>query len=90
MKATYEDGTPVREGDRIRHTQSAGGLLPSSGAREGVAAKFPRSERELEAMRDYNEKVGYVALDPDELVLKTVDHAGRDWYYYLHGKVERL
>ena len=90
MRATYEDGTPVQEGDRIRHTQSAGGLLPSSGAREGVAVKFPRSERELEAMRAYNEKVGYLALDPDELVLKTVDHAGLDRYYYLHGKVERL
>ena len=85
----YEDGTPVQEGDRIRHTQSSGGLLPSSGSREGVAAKFPRSERELEAMRAYNEKVGYLALDPDELVLKTVDHTGRDRYYYLHGTVER-
>lgn len=90
MKATYEDGTPVQEGDQIRHTQSSGGLLPSSGSREGIAAKFPRSERELEAMRDYNEKVGYVALDPDELVLKTLDHTGRERYYYLHGKVERL
>ena len=90
MRATYEDGTPVQEGDRIRHTQSAGGLLPSSEAREGVAAKFPRSERELEAMRDYNEKVGYLALDPDELMLKTVDHTGQNRYYYLHGKVERL
>ena len=90
MRATYEDGTPVQEGDRIRHTQSAGGLLPSSVAREGVAAKFPRSERDLEAMRDYNEKVGYLALDPDELMLKVGDHTGLDRYYYLHGKVERL
>ncbi len=90
MKATYEDGTPVQEGDLILHTQSSGGLLPSSGSREGVAAKFPRSERELEAMRAYNEKVGYLALDPDELVLKTVDHTGRDRYYNLHGTVERL
>ena len=40
-------------------------------------------------MRAYNEKVGYLALDPDELVLKTVDRTGRDRYYYLHGTVER-
>ena len=90
MNYTYTDGAPVQEGDKIRHRQSSGGILPSTGWREGVATRFPRSERELEEMRRFNEARGYVALDPDELVLMQEDRHGEKRYYYLHGEVERV
>lgn len=90
MRVTYADGAPVQEGDKIRHRQSSGGILAPTGWKEGVATKFPRSERELEEMRKYNEARGYIALDPDEIVLMQEDRHGEKRYYHLHGEVERV
>ena len=96
--ATYTDGTPVREGDRIRYQQTPGGLIPASGEwTYGIAAKRPYSDEERASMEAFNEKQGYVALDPDEIYLcreepiRWGSSETRPGYYYIVSHiVERV
>lgn len=85
--ATYIDGSEVKEGDKIRYRQAPGGLLASSGEwRYGVAFKRPIVPEELARIRAFNEKQGYVLLDPDELYLKE----GNRLYYIVGHQVEKV
>lgn len=47
MQATYTDGTPVQEGDRVRYRQTPGGLLSRGGWTEGVAVPYEVDTDEL-------------------------------------------
>lgn len=85
MIATYTDGSEVAEGDSIRYHQAPGGLMPHGDWQYGVARKFPRSPEEVERMLAFNEREGFLALDPDELHLHNVDTQGRDRYYMIAG-----
>lgn len=80
---TYTDSTEVKEGDKIRYRQAPGGLLPASPEwTYGVATTYPRSEGERERMEAFNRSQGYIALDPDELVLCADESYGKGKVYY--------
>ncbi len=90
----YTDGTVVVEGDSIRYRQRPGGVLPASeNWTYGVAAKRELAEGEREMMEAFNQEQGYVALNPDELLLKREEPVGgsssdtRTAYYNLHSHI---
>ena len=91
--STYTDGTPVKIGDRIRYRQQPGGLLPAGDWKEGVAAIPPwYLEPEKRArMIAFNEREGYLALDPDEIHMEALDNPGtryeRTAYYMIAGHI---
>lgn len=89
---TYADGTLVKEGDAIRYQQAPGGLLPASGEwKYGIASLFPHTPGAIARMNTYNAAQGYIALDPEELVLKGVERAGTKYeriaYYGIYGHI---
>lgn len=72
--ARYTDGEEIGEGDKIRYRQRPGGMLPANPEwTYGTAEKFPHTQREIEGMRAWKEKMGDASLlDPNKLYLKTV------------------
>lgn len=93
--ARYTDGTPVREGDRIRYRQTPGGILPASPEwKRGTARKFPHTPEAVARIRAYNDRFGGdTLLDPDELYLFREETTGgyrpelRPAYFHIVGHI---
>ncbi|MBO0676816.1 hypothetical protein JRC04_05005 [Mycolicibacterium sp. S2-37] len=91
MIALYTDGTPVREGDRVRYHQTPGGLMaPPSNPdgsikwHEGIARRYPYTDEQRQRLLDRRVREGY-GIDPDELHCYGVDDwCGGDRMAYLH------
>ncbi len=55
MTATYTDGTPVVEGDKVRYHQQPGGMMAHGDWRYGVAATYPEQVANPGKWQDANE-----------------------------------
>ena len=81
MIARYTDGTPVREGDRVRYHQTPGGIMAPETDRdgnikwhEGIAVKIPWYQGDEN--RERRESAIRAGIDPDELALDYFDRSG--------------
>lgn len=66
--ARYRDGSPVREGDKIRYHQAPGGMLPHGDWQYGVAVHLDDETRQKYAKWNPTGRYGDT-FDPERLYL---------------------